>query len=61
MANINTRIDYFPEEQKASGAHSLPEQLRLTAIKMLKGIGKADETRRTLRRRRYASLLGNSR
>jgi hypothetical protein len=58
MANINTRIDFFPKEQKASGAASLLEQLRLTAIKMLKGIGEADETRRTLRRRRYASLLG---
>jgi hypothetical protein len=58
MANINTPIDYFPKEQKASGPHSLLKQLRLTAIKMLKGIGEADETRRILRRRRYASLLG---
>ena len=58
MANINTPIDYFPKEQKASGAHPLLERLRLTAIKMLKGIGEADETQRTLRRRRYASLLG---
>ncbi|GEO16926.1 hypothetical protein [Microvirga aerophila] len=58
MATINTRIDYFPKDQKASHADSLLGLFWLSAIKMLKVINKADETRRTLRRQRYASLLG---
>jgi hypothetical protein len=58
MASINTRIDYFPKSQKASYAGSLLGMFWLSAIQMLKVINKADVTRRTLRRQRYASLLG---
>jgi hypothetical protein len=58
MTTINTRVDSFPEDQKASHARSLLELLWLSAIQMLKLINEADETRRTLRRQRYASLLG---
>ena len=58
MATINTRVASFPEDQKASHARSLLELLWLSAIQMLKLTNEADKTRRTLRRQRYASLLG---
>jgi hypothetical protein len=57
MATINTRIDYIPKDQKASHTDSLLELLWLLAIKMLEVINEADETRRMLRRKHYASLL----
>jgi hypothetical protein len=58
MATINTRVASFPEDQKAPHARSLLELLWLSAIQMLKLTNEADKTRRTLRRQRYASLLG---
>jgi hypothetical protein len=58
MATINTRIDYFPKDQKPSHADSLLGWFWLSAIKVLKTVNAADETRYTLRRQRYASLLG---
>jgi hypothetical protein len=57
MATINTRIEYFLKSRKASHADSLLGLFWFSAIKMLKVINEADETRRTLRRQRYASLL----
>ena len=58
MAIMNTRIDYFPKDQKASYADSLLGSFWLSATKMLKVINEAEVTRRTLRRQRYATLLG---
>ena len=55
---MNTRIDYFPKNQKASYADSLLGSFWLSAIKMLRVINEAEVTRRTLRRQRYATLLG---
>ncbi|GEO18312.1 hypothetical protein [Microvirga aerophila] len=58
MANMNTRIDYFPKGHKASHVDSLLGLVWLLAIKMLKVMNEAEVTRRTLRRQRYATLLG---
>jgi len=57
MATINTQVESLPKDHKASHANSLLGLLWLSAIKMLKVINEADETHRTLRRQRYASLL----
>jgi hypothetical protein len=58
MAITNTRIDYFPKDQKASHADSLLGLVWLSAIKILRVMNEAEVTRRTLRRQRYATLLG---
>jgi hypothetical protein len=58
MAIMNTHIDYFPKDQKASHADSLLGLFWLSVIKMLKVMNEAEVTRRTLRRQRYATLLG---
>jgi hypothetical protein len=57
MATIKTYTDYSSSDQNSSRAHWLPEPLRAAATSILKAIDGADQTRRTLRRQRYACLL----
>jgi hypothetical protein len=58
MAHTNTHPDYCPAEKTELQAFSYRELLGQVLVGLTKAIGATEETRRDLRRRRYALLLG---
>jgi hypothetical protein len=58
MAIIDTRVDRFPNAHRTDRPGSLIGLLRLAARTLLTAITEADDVHRTLRRQRYAALLG---
>jgi hypothetical protein len=58
MAHTNTHPDYLPAEKSELRAFSYRELLGQVLAGFTKAFGATEETRRDLRRRRYALLLG---
>jgi len=58
MAHTNTHPDYLPAERPERRAFSIRDLLRQLVAGFTRAIATEAETRRDLRRRRYALLLG---
>jgi len=58
MATTHFPVQALPNHKTRIRTHSLFQLLSQLVTELVKVVGEADQTRRGLRRQRYASLLG---